>query len=333
MICSNCVNNSADVSEKDKEPSVDLKENYSLQTSDLELPDKVYTFFSGSYALIFEDIYLDEDYTYYIHIELVTPHNVTDMDISIWDPDGKRFHVFESKMYYEPEYGRYFDIPYGTVISGKYTIRFDSISDYTYNLYIRIDQGTKCLQDKVENSENIISQDGSRFYYDKSINHVKNLETDVSYKIYIGRVSAIAVTENAEVRLDCTVYDPNDIPFIIYSNELLEPVNSVNKFTFGTAIGGEYDVKIRVRCNVEYVNVAYAICKDVELSGVQNANDTKAPAATPSIIEETIEEVKNSIPLEWLIGITVFVGVVVAVPCVALLKVKRKSAPEIGIKK
>jgi len=333
VICCNCANNSANEIGNVKESYDSLKENSSLQTSDLILPDKVYLVEAPSDRLDFEEIYLDEGYTYYVHVELVTPHNVTNIDISIWDPDGKRFHVFESKMFYEPEYGRYFDIPFGAVDSGDYNFSFDSVSVQNYNLYVRIEQGPKCLHDKIESPENIISQDCYRFYDGKSINHYKNLETDTSYKIYIGRISAIAITENSEVRLDCTIYDKNDVEYKIYGNALLETVDKVNQFNFGTAISGEYNVKIRIYCSVNYVNVACAIYEDFKISEVQNVNDTKAPISSPNTIEETINEVKSSIPLEWLIGITIFIGIIVAVPCVALLKTRRRSAPDIGIKK
>ncbi|MFX0071303.1 MAG: hypothetical protein ACFFAO_09455, partial [Candidatus Hermodarchaeota archaeon] len=92
-------------------------------SDEILLPNKVYTFLAPNYEVTF-DLYLEGEYMYYIYIELVTPHNCSLMRITLWDSESRKFDIFENEMFYEPEYGRYFEIPFGTTDSGDYNVSF-----------------------------------------------------------------------------------------------------------------------------------------------------------------------------------------------------------------
>ena len=140
------------VHEYQNNQKINTNVDYMPRTSSVVV-DKVYTFLFPTDT--FSEVYsLERHYFYYIYIELVTPHNVSTMRIRIWDPDDKQYNIFESEMFFEPEYGRYFEIPFGTVKTGDYEIEFYSLSDYNYNLHILIEKGPKCLFDKIDTQEN-----------------------------------------------------------------------------------------------------------------------------------------------------------------------------------
>ena len=48
--------------------------------------------------------YLEKEYMYFIYIELVTPHNVSVMKITITDPDDKQYNIFESESVTNPSH-------------------------------------------------------------------------------------------------------------------------------------------------------------------------------------------------------------------------------------
>lgn len=114
------------------------------------------------------------------------------------------------------------------------------------------------------------------------IEHNIMLKTDVSYKFYLGRVSAIGGSPiDGEVRVNYELTDPQDIEFIIYQNKTVESVGAALHFNFGTAIGGVYTVKIKIYCRVDVVNVAYAIAEDHSISTVNNGT-TPDPGSSNS---------------------------------------------------
>jgi len=157
IMCLNFVNTSHSDLSHDTEDDININSESgdSLKFSDLELPDKVYTFLAGGDTKNF-DLYLEKHYIYFIYIELVTPHNITNMKIRLWDPDGEVFKIFESEMFYNPEYGRFFEIPFGTVMSGDYLFEFDANAPTNFNLHILIEQGL--LTTDIEEREQIYGE-------------------------------------------------------------------------------------------------------------------------------------------------------------------------------
>ena len=309
-----------------------------IKSSDLDLTDKVYTFLAPSDILTFKN-YLEENYMYYLYIELVTPHNCSTMRITILDTNDKQFNVFESEMFYEPEFGRYFELPFGTVKSGLYNFTFYSESAQNFNMHILIEQGPKCLYDKMsqEDSENLIFYEVKRFDNAKHVEHDVSFETDEMYKFFICRVSAITIKENNEVRIDYKIEDPDGIEFEIYSNELLADIDGMNNFNFGTAVEGTYTIKMTIYCNVEYENVANAIVDDYKIVDADDENHTKSDLKKSKSDEhEVLEELSNSIfaqPVEWTIGTLIFVGGIAGTMVVVLIRHKKSNVVSLSYKK
>ncbi len=308
-----------------------------IKSSDLELPDKVYTFLAPNNNLTFSGLYLEKEYMYYIYIELVTPHNCSKMRITIWDPDSKQFNVFESEMFYKPNFGRSFEVPFGTEMAGQYRIEFYSESLVNFNLYIRMEQGPLCLYDKIDSQEhdNIILHEVTTFDNNKYKEHDIDLKTDVSYKFYIGRVSAISITESNIVRVDYNIEDPNGVNFIIYTNNDLADVNSINSSSFGTSVAGEYEIKLRIYCSVAYVNVAYAMVEDYQISDVIKVNETSSKSSEESDNIDLLEDLKSdaiSLPIEWTIATFIFVGSLSGVMLVILTNQRKKNLARLDFK-
>ena len=325
------VNSNYDAYDHDSHEPVEVP-----KSSDLELPDKVYTFMAPSDTWTFNGTYLEKEYMYYIYIEVVTPHNCSTMRITIWDPDippnQKQFNVFESNMFYSPEYGRYFEIPFGAEKSGGYTIEFYSESNDNFNLYIRIEQGPQCLHDKIDSQyhDDEVFFEVTTFDNGKSIDHDIDLETDMSYKFYIGRVSAISIKESNVVRLDYVIEDPEGTDFIIYTNEFLADIDGVTMFNFGTAIEGDYEINIKIYCDVAHVNIAYAVIEDYQISEIEDVNKTKAPEKEDSDKIDIIEELEKSLfsmPVEGLIGVVAFVGGLAGTVYVLMVQQRKKNDP------
>ena len=311
-----------------------------LKSSDLVLTDKVYTFLAPSDRLTFNN-YFEENYMYYIYIELVTPHNCSPMRITILDPDDKQFNIFESEMFYTPQYGRYFEIPFGTVKSGLYNISFYSVSSLNFNMHVLIEQGPKCLYDKIgqQEPEDLIFYKVKTFDDGKFNIHDIDLKTDEMYKFYIGRVSAITIIDNNEVRVDYSIEDEDGIEFYIYTNELLASIDGLNSFSFGTASSGTYTIKLTVYIvdpDVEYVNIAYAIVDDYTIGDAIDINNTESDVKkSKSEDQDMFEElVDNSLilPIEWTIGTLLFVGGLAGVIVVMLVQHRKNNVVSLSIK-
>ena len=103
------------------------------------LPNKVYLFQKPQDSLMLEDITLEQYYIYYLYVEIVTPYNCS-VKITLWDPHGKRFNIFESTLIVEPEGFNYFEIPFGTALAGNYDIYFDFITPENLKLYIKMEK-------------------------------------------------------------------------------------------------------------------------------------------------------------------------------------------------
>ncbi len=229
------------------------------------LPDKVYTFPPD---VEFENLYLEKDYMYFIYVELVVPFDVEKMKITLWDPNGKQYDLFEAPMHAE-EPANWFEIPFGAVISGDYKIDFSVTAHTAVNVLISMEKSVKCLYDKIDGNdlENIVFYEVSRFENTMTMPHPVNLTTDNMYKFYIGRVTAISIIESNEISVSYDLIDPNGIKFNLYFKEELKSVDEIpNHFSFGTSIGGEYTIKITIDCKVAVINVAYLIIDDYLLA-------------------------------------------------------------------
>jgi hypothetical protein len=152
------------------------------------------------------------------------------------------------------------------------------------------------------------------------VEHNTVLKTDVSYKFYLGRVSAIGgLTVENEVRVDYGVTDPDGLEFTIYQNNTVGSVGTVMHFDFGTAMEGIYTVKIRILCQVDVVNIAYAIAEDYQISTINNGTD---PEPEPST-NETVSGYFY-VPMEWTLAFGFSAGGLLAI-LVVFGAVRRKK--------
>ena len=156
------------------------------------------------------------------------------------------------------------------------------------------------------------------------VEHNTAFKTDTSYKFYLGRVSAIGgLTVSEEVTVDYDVTDPDQIEFTIYQNKTIGSVGTVLRFDFGTAVEGVYTVKIRIYCQVEVVNIAYAIAEDYQISTVNNGTE---PDPEP---EPTTNETVSGyfyVPMEWTLGFGIASGALIGVLIVFGVLRRRKDS-------
>jgi len=291
-----------------------------IHTSDSDLPDKVYAFLSPNDILTFTNIYLEKYYRYFIWIEIVTPHNCT-IQITLWDPEGMQYNLFENKLTYELESSRYYDIPFGTALTGNYTLEFQVVVTENVNIYIRMEKGGKCLYDKIamEEYDEILFYRVSRFSNGMNISHKVDFKTDYMYKFYIERVSPISVFYSNQISVVFFIEDPEDLEYGIYSNETLTPINEIKIFKFGTASEGEYTFSIMIQSEVEYVNIGYAVIELYKISQGVDPNQSSPNNSTHprrSIF---------SIPEEWTIGIVIFFGFMITGLVVVVAKKRSKN--------
>ena len=287
------------------------------------LVDKVFTFLAPSDVQQFEDLYLYAGINYYVLVEIVTPHNC-EINVTVVDPESDVYQIFKTEVNVS-QGDQWFEIPFGTALSGNYTFVFSVIAELNLNLYVKIsfDLEDKCLYDIMspEYIANLKLYQINKFYDGTEVEHNVMLKTDVSYKFHIGRVSAIG---DEPIRREVGVYydvtDPDDVEFTIYVNKTLESVGEVLHFNFGTAVGGVYTVKIKIVCMVDVVNIAYAIAEDYSISSVINGTEPD-PEPTNGTIRGYFY-----VPIEWTLGFVATAGLIVGALIVMGSVRKKKSS-------
>ena len=304
--------------------------NKSLEVSQSELPDKIFTFFAPSDTLIF-DLSLQVSIIYYIWIELATPHNVTTMRIRMWDPNNTQYDIFESEMFWDPSYGRYFEIPFGTALAGNYTIEFYVLTSKNVNILIYIEQGPMCLQDKMDWQaiSNTIFYDVRKFHNEMYIEHFIQLKTDTMYKFYFARVSAISINESNDVYVDINITDAVGTEFEMLTYDKLQSIDGLSGFPFGTANSGIYTLKLKIYCQVDYVNIALAVVEDYAMGGGIDPNQTQ-----PTPVNDTTRpaNITAYIPTEATVTMFIFLGILVGIPVLLATYQRKKNNPELYFK-
>ncbi|MBY8988733.1 MAG: hypothetical protein KGD61_09785, partial [Candidatus Lokiarchaeota archaeon] len=116
-------------------------------SSEEMLVDKVFTFLAPNGTKQFNDLYLVENLNYFVLLEIVTPHNC-EINISIIDPDLDNYDIFRTEVNIS-QGDQWFEVPFGTAISGNYTFIFSVIAALNLNVYVKIhfDREAKCLYD------------------------------------------------------------------------------------------------------------------------------------------------------------------------------------------
>lgn len=301
------------------------EETKNLKTSSEEnLVDKVFTFLAPNDTLRFDDFYLLEKINYYILLEIVTPHNC-EINVTIIDPVLDVYEVFKTEVNIS-QGDDWFEIPFGTAIEGNYSFIISVKCAFNLNLHVKIsfDTEDKCLYDIIGSKflERMKLYQVNKFTNEMVVEHNTVFKTDTSYKFYIGRVSAIGgLTVENEVRVDYYVSDLDEIEFTIYQNITIGSVGELLHFDFGTAVEGIYTVKIRIRCQVDVVNVAYAIAEDYQISSINNGTEPDP--------EPTTNETASGyfyVPMEWTLGFGIASGALVCVLIVFGVLKRRKDS-------
>ncbi len=296
-----------------------------LKTSDITLIDKVYTFTVEDPDLLFNDLILEQFYTYYFSVTVVTPH-LCAIDIVIWDPAGDKYYLsYEENMTQGDER----EIPFGTALEGDYDIQFSAHLTENINVRVKIERGVKVLYD------NIMAPEQSKIMY-YNVSKVSDGEllttdllfnTDKSYKFYFSRVSAISTKFGASsyyVLMDHFIQDPQGIRFKIYRNEGIAGPNNVTKYKFGTQISGYYTITIIINCQVDWVNIAFAIVDAGHISDEIEQLDPEEP--TNNTTNSTANNVRMYIPQGWAIGAFVFFGAMIGIPILVVVYRRKKNA-------
>ncbi len=291
-------------------------------SSEQNLVDKVFTFLAPNDTLRFEDLHLFEKVNYYMLLEIVTPHDC-EINVSIVDPVLDVYEVFKTEVNISQD-DDWFEIPFGTAIVGNYSFIVSISCALNLNLHIKIsfDSAVKCLYDMISPKflERMKLYQVNKFTNGMVVEHNTVLKTDVSYKFYLGRVSAIGgLTVINEVRVDYDVTDPDGLEFTIYQNKTVGSVGTVMHFDFGTAIEGIYTVRIRIHCQVDVVNIAYAIAEDYQISTINNGTD---PEPEPSTNETASGYFY--VPMEWTLVFGLSAGGLLAI-LVVFGAVRRKK--------
>ncbi len=291
-------------------------------SSEQDLVDKVFTFLAPNDTLRFENFYLLEKVNYYVLLEIVTPHDC-EINVTIIDPILDVYEIFKTEVNISQS-DDWFEIPFGTAIAGNYTFIVSVACALTLNLHIKIsfDPEVKCLYDVISPKflEQMKLYQVNKFTNGMVVEHNTVLKTDKSYKFYLGRVSAIGgLTVENEVRVYYDVTDPEGLEFTIYQNKTVGSVGTIVHFDFGTAMEGIYTVKIRIYCQVDVVNIAYAIAEDYQISTINNGTDPEPEPLT----NETISGYFY-VPMEWTLVFGLSAGGLLAI-LVVFGAVRRKK--------
>ena len=272
-------------------------------SSEVNLVDKVFTFLAPNDTLEFDDLYLIEKVNYYVLLEIVTPHNC-EINVTIIDPVLDVYEVFKTEVNISQD-DNWFEIPFGTAIAGNYSFIFSVECALNLNLHVKIsfDSQDNCLYDMIalKYLERLELYQVNKFTSGMVVEHNTVLKIDWSYKFYLARVSAIGgLTVANEVKVEYEVTDPDGIEFSIYQNETIGNVGTMMHFDFGTSIEGIYTVKITIHCQVEVVNIAYAIAEDYQISTVNNGTiPDPEPDPEPDPSANETSSGYFYVPIEW----------------------------------
>ena len=289
-----------------------------LNTSSEEnLVDKVFTFLTPNDTLRFDEFYLFEKVNYYILLEIVTPHDC-EINVTIVDPVLDVYEVFKTEVNISQD-DDWFEIPFGTAIDGNYSFIISVKCALNLNLHVKIsfDSQDKCLYDMIALTflERLQLYQVNKFINGTVVEHNIDLKTDLSYRFFLGRVSAIGgLSISSEVSVEYDVTDPEGIEFTIYQNKTVGGVGTMKHFDFGTAVEGIYTIKIQIHCQVDVVNIAYAIAEDYSISTINNGT-VPNPDPDPNPDPSTNETANGYfyVPMEWTLAFGISAGALVAI--------------------
>ena len=287
------------------------------------LIDKVYTFSIDTPYINLTNLSFQAKFNYYIYIQIVSPHECT-VRIKLKDPDGDEYDLFCK---YMSQSDGISEVPFGTTLTGEHDISIYLETSHNLNIHVRIERGVNCLHDVLSPNQlgNLIQYDVIKFQ-DSSIQlDYALLETDAVYKFYFSRVSAISIEYDNNVSYSYSILDDQGMSFSInWKNDQLEGISGVSMYEFGTASAGIYTTNLSINCNVNQVNIAYAIIFDHVIGG---AIENTTPPGDGNIFNELA-----SLPEEWVIGTAIFIGCTMAILSVMLVNNRKKNTVGLNLK-
>jgi hypothetical protein len=293
------------------------------KTSGEILIDKVYTFSVDAPYINLTNLLFQAKCNYYIYIQIVSPHECT-VRINLKDPEGDKYDLFCK---YMSQSDGISEVPFGTTLTGEHDISINLVTSYNLNIHVRIERGVNCLYDVLSPTQlgNLIQYDVIKFQ-DSSIqiDHAL-LETDAVYKFYFSRVSAISIEYDNNVSYSYSLLDDQGTSFSInWKNDQLEGISGVSMYEFGTASAGIYTTNLSINCNVNQVNIAYAIVFDQLIGGAIENTTTPGDGNSFSDIA--------SLPEEWVIGTAILIGCTMAILTVLLVNNRKKNTLSLNLK-
>ena len=304
-----------------------------MMSSEPYLVNKVYNFTTNrDYVNFSNNIYFEKPYVYNIYFEIVTPHSCH-MNISLWDPEGDKYDIYDSRPNGEPlEQFQYEEIPFGVAITGNYTITFQAHLNQNLNIHIKIiNSGLHCLQGALSPSAFSEKEfyEVNKFYNRTTKNHNITLKTDVLYRFYFGRYSPISHILKSNITIDFNIASSIDIGYIIYVDNSLPQVTIVDSFDFGTSVEGMYFFNITIYCKVLCVNIAYAIVEVEKIADGTNPNDPVPPPDDDGTTNSTLSGIRFFIPSELTIGVIIGIGALVGIPVLFIVLRRKKNTSSI----
>lgn len=224
------------------------------------LVDKVYTIKAPNDTLTFEDLYLFQYTNYKFSLNLVTPHKCR-VNLSLFDPEGSRFDLVNATLEWNIIDSLNCETFYGVAIEGIYKVQIDFLLENNLNIHFKIELDGECFNEILEGKQTdelllyrVIKFTSTRSY----IEHQVFFETNVSYDLYIGRVSSNVFQETSPILMTYLLEDPAGCEFSLFNNSILLPLMEYHHSCFQTAISGLHILKLRIICNAP-VNIAYLI--------------------------------------------------------------------------
>ncbi len=235
------------------------------KTSDINeenqiLVDKVYTIKAPNDSLFFEELSLLQYANYKFSISLVTPHKCN-VNLSLFDPEESRFDLVSVILEWNTIDSQHCDAHYGVAIGGIYKAQINFTSENNLNVHFKIELVGECSNEILEGTqtEQLVFYRVIKFTSTCSyIEYHVFFDTNISYDLFVGRVSSNVFQEITPIFMTFLLEDPAGCEFSFHNNSILPPIMESYHSLFQTAISGLHILKLRINCNAP-VNIAYLI--------------------------------------------------------------------------
>jgi hypothetical protein len=279
------------------------------------LIDKVYTIIAPNFTLTFEDLHLFQYTNYKFRLNLVTPHKCR-VNLSLFDPEGSKFDLVNTTLDWNIIDSQNCETFYGVAIEGFYNTQIYFILENNLNIHFKIELIGECFNEILEGKQTdelllyrVIKFTSTRSY----IEHQVFFETNVSYDLYIGRVSSNVFQETSPILMTYLLEDPTGCEFSLFNNSILLPSMEYHYSCFQTAISGLHILKLRIICNAP-VNIAYLI--------LDTTMNSTPPNSSPNPFNE-LDQGQCHIPLEIFFYSTLLVALFL-IGVIIMLKINGK---------